>query len=200
MIVAKREFFDNIASNWHKTHQFMEEDKKKIIHILSAIRFSPDDFILDLGGGTGRLSEFIAQLNSLPFRIFVVDISRDMLTAGSKELKNFNFSWIQAEASHLPFSKEKFNHIFCFSCFPHFENKRKVIRESQRLLKKGGNLMIFHLRNRECINHFHSLKTYPISRDFLPEKREFKKWAEKNDFFLNDCQDGQGYFLAHYRK
>ena len=195
----KQRFFDRLASLWHENHKFSEEDKLKITRLLSRVKFSNHDFILDLAGGTGRLSEFLFSNYRIPLKIFVSDISGEMLGEGKKRL-NSSFNWVQADSAFLPFKDESFNHIFCFSSFPHFEDKRRVILESCRLLKKRGDFIIFHLKSREEINRFHAQKSFPISDDFLPSREEFESWVKEADFSLEKFEDREGFFLVHFLK
>jgi len=200
MIVAKQKFFDSIATNWHDRNCFDETDRQKLQRMLSAVEFSAEDYILDLGGGTGRLSEFLARAYKLPLNFFITDISGKMLKEGWKRFGSLKFSWIQADSIYLPFKKESFEHIFCFSAFPHFEDKEKVLKEAYRLLKNGGNFLIFHLRSRQDINQFHSQKCFPISKDFLPEEKRFRNWAEKIRFSIKAIEDSKEHFVVHFVK
>ena len=200
MIVAKQKFFDSIAADWHENHRFNLGDEDRIKRIFSGVKFSEQDSILDLGGGTGRLSEFLARAYKLPLNFFITDISKEMLKEGKRCLNSLKFSWIQTDSIYLPFKKESFEHIFCFSAFPHFEDKEKVIEEAYRLLKKDGNFLIFHLRSRQDINQFHSQKYFPISKDFLPPKEEFQSWAKKIKFPTKTIEDGKEHFVVHFVK
>ncbi len=200
MIKAKQKFFDNLAADWHDRNSFNDTDRQKLKEIFSVVKFSREDYILDLGAGTGRLSEFLKRFYEIPFKIFISDISWKMVNKGQKVFDSLNFFWFQADSQCLPLKSEIFNHIICFSCFPHFENKGKVIVEARRLLKKNGDFLILHVCNRQEINQFHSRQSFPINKDLLPDKKQFQKWSEEMAFPLKDYKDGKGYFMARFVK
>lgn len=93
--------------------------------------------ILDLGCGTGLLSEFLEQA------IIGVDISIHMLKrAKARE------SVIQADIDFLPFRNSVFDAVFSFTCLQNLPSLDCIFSEVQRVLKKG-HPFIFTLLKKE---------------------------------------------------
>jgi ubiquinone/menaquinone biosynthesis C-methylase UbiE len=58
-----------------------------------------------------------------------------------------------ANAEHLPFPDESFDHVYSFGVIHHTENPDAVIAEIRRVLKPGGTLTVM-LYNRTSINYY----------------------------------------------
>lgn len=73
-------------------------------------------------------------------------------------------SWIFAVGEHLPFQNDSFETVYCMVTLPYVKSEHKILRESHRVLKTAGKLLIKH----------HSLLYY--LRDLInPSKRVLKK-------------------------
>jgi demethylmenaquinone methyltransferase/2-methoxy-6-polyprenyl-1,4-benzoquinol methylase len=102
---------------------------KRENHILE--EFKKDDVVLDLGGGTGRISQ------NLECTVVVCDISFPMLRrARAKGMRG-----VRADASRLPF-KKAFTKIIIVDALHHFRNREDTLREAARVLRRGGTLLI----------------------------------------------------------
>jgi demethylmenaquinone methyltransferase/2-methoxy-6-polyprenyl-1,4-benzoquinol methylase len=98
-------------------------------HILE--EFKKDDVVLDLGGGTGRVSQ------NLECTVVVCDISFPML----KRARAKGMRGVRADASRLPF-REAFTKIIIVDALHHFRNREGALGEAARVLKSGGTLLI----------------------------------------------------------
>jgi SAM-dependent methyltransferase len=99
---------------------------------------SQKDF-LDLGCGTGLTEKnLIEKFNSG----VGLDLSYGMIEAGVKNLDNCSF--VQADASKLPFPDQSFDLVLSITFLHHVsdENIHNIMKESKRVLKNGG--MIIH--------------------------------------------------------
>ncbi len=108
-------------------------DPERLMRILKLPVAGP---ILDLGGGTGRVS---SQLRSLVGKAVVTDFSILMLrqTTGKGDL------WpVRAMGEALPFPDGVFDRVLIVDALHHFRNQRDAIGESLRVLRPGGRLAI----------------------------------------------------------
>jgi ubiquinone/menaquinone biosynthesis C-methylase UbiE len=103
--------------------------------VLGMLSLNLSDLLLDLGGGTGRVS---LALKDMVRESLVVDVSRGMLRhAVGKGLPTF-----QAPAESLPFSTGSIDRIIIVDAFHHFNDHQLVAIEVQRVLAPGGRILI----------------------------------------------------------
>jgi demethylmenaquinone methyltransferase/2-methoxy-6-polyprenyl-1,4-benzoquinol methylase len=92
--------------------------------------------ILDLGGGTGRVS---FRLRSLVGGAIVTDFSIPMLMQAAAK---GGLLPVRAMGEALPFPDGIFDRVLIVDALHHFRNQGDAIRESLRVLKPGGRLAI----------------------------------------------------------
>ena len=93
-------FFNSIAKDWDN---IIKVDEKKINYLLSKIDIKEDDYILDVGTGTGVLIPFLAKL-SPKGSIKAVDISCNMLDIARNkfdDINNIEFTLLNVETDNL---------------------------------------------------------------------------------------------------
>jgi len=94
-----------------------------------------DGWLLDGGGGTGRVS---SHLNGLAGHVVVSDLSHRML----KKAREKKVCPVRAHVEHLPFADEFFDRILVVDALHHFCDQREAIEDLLRVLKPGGRLVI----------------------------------------------------------
>lgn len=119
--------------------------------------------MLDLCAGTFDLSlECLRQFPNC--QIVAADFSLGMLNAGISKIKTQKLKGkivpVCADALNLPFSDNSMDVIICGYGFRNFDDAEKGIREANRVLKKGGQLLVldFFKPNSVPAKIFH--KTY----------------------------------------
>ncbi len=88
--------------------------------------------ILDLGCGSGRLSVFFAKHNT----VTGIDVQNNVRGAHA----NFTFHQLDAEA--LPFADNCFDVVVSFDVIEHVEGDLRFMKETSRVLKPGGHLLL----------------------------------------------------------
>lgn len=172
-----KEFFDSIAPQWDE--KIEKEDLKKIEKILKEIEIK-DGNILDCGCGTGILYPFLLRKREGDSLIVGMDISHKMLLTAKR--KNPHGKWIEGDSESMPFLSSFFNTVIFLNAFPHFTNKRAVLKESFRILKTGGKLYIAHTNPREEVNSFHRNYGGLIAEDLIPDEREIISMLREANF------------------
>jgi len=94
--------------------------------------------LLDVGCGAGNKIKKISK-NFHYLDIIGIDISKLALIYAYKEDKKTLFS--MGDAENLPIKDESIDYIVFFDLFEHLYHPKKAMKESYRVLKKGG---IFH--------------------------------------------------------
>lgn len=100
------------------------------------LRLPSDGWLLDAGGGTGRVS---ACLRPYVGGLVVSDLSDGML---KKVHKKGDLLPLRAMSESLPFSDGLFSRILVVDALHHFKNQQQAIGELLRVLAPGGRLVI----------------------------------------------------------
>jgi 2-polyprenyl-3-methyl-5-hydroxy-6-metoxy-1,4-benzoquinol methylase len=111
--------------------------KPKTPELLSSLLALPvDGLLLDAGGGTGRVAQFlVGQVR----RVVVADLSCQMLAEASKK------GGVQAVCTvteSLPFPDGAFERIIMVDALHHVIHQHETIHEMWRLLSPGGRMVI----------------------------------------------------------
>ncbi len=93
--------------------------------------------VLDLGAGTGVMSEFAYECRD-DLNYVAVDPAEGMLKFSPEYLQTH-----KAAAEALPFDAESFDMIFMGESLHHFQDVDKALQETVRVLKKEGRLFIY---------------------------------------------------------
>jgi SAM-dependent methyltransferase len=101
------------------------------------------DSLLDVGGGTGRLTQFLVDCAK---KIYICDLSFPMLK--SAKAKGV-FQEICSSIENAPFKKSTFDCILMVDAFHHLLNQKLAIQQVLILLKPGG---IFILEEPDIVH------------------------------------------------
>lgn len=124
-----REDYDNMAGVYNLRYSRIQREKYRIA--LKGIKLGGK--ILDLGAGTGLLSEFLGT------KLISADISLNMLS----QCKSNS---VQTTAESLPFKDKSFDAVVSFSALMNFENPENALKEVRRVLKKDGIFICTYLK------------------------------------------------------
>lgn len=92
--------------------------------------------LLDIGGGTGRIAQFLAPRAGL---CVVADVSQPMLRFAGRKA---GIRALRAASEGLPFGEASFERIIMVDALHHVESAPQTARELWRALKPGGRLLI----------------------------------------------------------
>ncbi len=92
-------------------------------------------WLLDAGGGTGRVSNHFCTLVS---GLVVSDLSHRMLAKASEK----DIRPVQAHAERLPFVDGFFDRVLVVDALHHFCSQQESISDLLRVLKPGGRMVI----------------------------------------------------------
>ena len=92
--------------------------------------------ILDVGGGTGRVSQFISGNGH---KIVILDASLHMLVEA--QAKGYLHPAC-GQSERIPFPRQTFDRILMVDAFHHLENQLTSLVELWRVLRQGGRLVI----------------------------------------------------------
>ena len=131
--------------------------ERELVIIEQLVDPGPNDLILDVGCGYGRVAE---RLLSKGAKVVGIDISREMIRYCHRELQG-EFAGAICDTGNLPFCEGSFNKIVCVGVLVHVESPQQVIREFARVLKPGGTFVTVN-NNLLLLYYslFHSLRFF----------------------------------------
>ena len=147
----KKAFFNERAAYWDDTSR---SNLDKVTIMLQLLNIKNGDKVLDVGTGTGVLLPLLAALTA-ESDITAIDIAENMIETAKQKTGCSEVTFVVGDALNYPFEPKSFDHIICYSVFPHFEDKPGTIRHLSSLLKPGGLLGILHSASRNRINNVH---------------------------------------------
>ncbi len=112
-------------------------------------RYNPDGILADVGCGPGYLIATIAR--SLPhLSIIGVDISQEMVQKAAHNLSSLGLaekvSFRQGDIQTLPFEANSLDFVVSTLSLHHWSEPKQAVHEIYRVLKPGGQFLIFDLR------------------------------------------------------
>jgi phosphatidylethanolamine/phosphatidyl-N-methylethanolamine N-methyltransferase len=124
---------------------------RRIAKAIGHMNIGLDDFVLDLGIGTG------VSLNYYPRRgrIIGIDLSAGMLRECRKKVAERGLDHVtvfQADALRLPFADDAFDHVFMSHVISVVSDPYRLIQEVQRVAKPGARIVM--------VNHFQSTNRF----------------------------------------
>jgi ABC-type Mn2+/Zn2+ transport system permease subunit/ubiquinone/menaquinone biosynthesis C-methylase UbiE len=190
----QREFFDKHAENWDS---MVHHDSKKIDIILNMLELKPNHHVLDVGSGTGVLIPYLSNIINLEGQITAIDFSQKMIEVAQKKhpietYPNIVFSIQDVNNMNIV---NHYNAAICYSCFPHFQDKQKVIKKLTQSLQKGGRLLIAHSNSREFINNLHKKAGEEVSEDNLPPISVISEMIKKSGLQIKNSLDNEEMFF-----
>jgi ubiquinone/menaquinone biosynthesis C-methylase UbiE len=102
----------------------------------------PDDMVLDVACGPGRLSldlaPHVGSVTGLDLTPGMLEQARTALGASGLE----NVEFVQGDALAMPFADETFSIVVSSAAFHHFEAPGRVLAEMVRVCRPGGRVVI----------------------------------------------------------
>jgi len=125
--------------------------------------------LLDLGGGTGELANYLPE----NLEVTIADPSEAMLKKGRKKDFSQEVKHVLADGADLPFADNSFDYLTISDALHHFRKVEEALSEAKRVLKPGGKLYILEFDPTtfftKAIIFFEKLAGEPVNF-YMPEK------------------------------
>ena len=192
-----REYFNEKAAIWDET--VAEKDTAKLERMAERLGIKTGSTVLDVGTGTGVFLPYLVNSIGNGGRIIALDIAEEMLqTARAKNLCD-NVDYLHADVISIPVRNELFDVVVCYSSFPHFRDKPRVLGEIHRVTRPGGRLFICHTSSRTQINQIH-VQIPAVSKDILPDRNEMRALLSAAGFTGIRIEDKSDSYLVSAEK
>ena len=195
-MITRKEFFNRAAETWDKRFK-TQELLDFIEHLISELHLKPGQKILDVGTGTGILIPFLLEAVGKNGHVTAIDFAEKMVQLCKAKYASFpKVKILVQQVERLQFDSGSFDAIACFGLFPHLESKEEALRQMNRVLRKGGRLIIAHaLSSTELRNH-HCKAESIVAQDWLPEGEKMKKLLKQAGFDKIQIQDEPGRYVC----
>lgn len=165
--------FDQVAKNYDRTNTVlsMGNDRFWRAATLRAVAPRPGQRILDLAAGTGASSVALARSGA---EVVAADFSPGMIAegrrrhgAGSAGGGIRNLSFVEADATALPFGDDEFDAVTISFGLRNVNDPKKALAEMLRVTKPGGRLVVCEFshppsRSFEGLYRFYNDRVLPI--------------------------------------
>lgn len=141
-----RGVFDSVASRYDVMNDLMSLGLHRVwkAYTVAVANAQPGQFVLDIAGGTGDLSEAFARKVGPSGRVFHTDINEAMLRTGRDRLLNAGIVLpsLVCDAEKLPFPDAHFDIVSVAFGLRNMTHKDGALREMGRVIKPGGKLLV----------------------------------------------------------
>jgi ubiquinone/menaquinone biosynthesis C-methylase UbiE len=173
-----RDYFNRLAPEWDS----MAPKETRLKELLVRFGVREGERVLDAGAGTGISTAVIRECTGPSGFIVAQDLAEDMLHRAAVRQADSSVTFVGSDIQILPFRNESFDKVLCFSAFPHFPDQKKALTEMNRVLKRGGKVLVLHASSHEKLNAFHASLEGPVRHDVLPSPVELQNLFEKTGF------------------
>lgn len=169
------DYFSRHAAQWDRLRNLHVADQAVEAEILSLIGQSRVEDYLDLGTGTGRLLELLADHYT---RAVGVDLSHDMLTVARANLAKAGLAHAHVRHGdiHDPsVGSDRFDLITIHQVLHYLDDPFRALEEAAGLLRPGGRLLIvdFAPHDLEFLREEHAHRRLGFAEDVM------EQWIER---------------------
>ncbi|NMB28133.1 MAG: class I SAM-dependent methyltransferase [Tissierellia bacterium] len=132
--------FDRVFKHYDKFIELF--NLNKMDEIKDVLELQGDEVVLDIGGGTGRLADYLSKNCQI---VYVLDESKGML---SKVKANTKVLPILGNALDTIFDSNSADVVIMSDVLHHIKDQKKLIEEIYRILKKDGKLIILDFEKK----------------------------------------------------
>ena len=168
---AALNYFRSVAADWDRIRSLHVADGEVEAAIRKTIGTARIGAHLDIGTGTGRLLELVAEQSE---HAVGVDLSFDMLAVARANLERSGHRHVQlrpGDVYSLPFDRGTFDLVTIHQVLHYLEEPGRAIAEAARVLAPGGRLLVvdFAPHDLEFLRAEHAHRRLGISTEQIAQ-------------------------------
>lgn len=154
---AAEQYFARHAGDWDELRALHTADGEVEAALMAALAAAPLGAVLDIGTGTGRIAELIANASE---RVVALDKNLEMLKVARARLQHLPASQVelvQGDFSELPFAAASFDTVLLHQVLHFAQEPAAALAEAARVTRTGGRIGIvdFASHSREELRTRH---------------------------------------------
>ena len=163
-----RDRYDDLGGRVYDL-RYTEEQRLKYKSLLTKVRVTPDDIVLDNGCGTGLLFEYVTTY------IVGIDVSVKLLRKAKDRAKDV-VQLVNGDSENLPFRPRVFHSVMSFTVLQNASSPERMLREMDTARRGDGGLVVSILKKALSKQEFIEL--------FIKSNLKIKKVVDTED--IND--------------
>ena len=195
-----KDYFDNAAETWDIKFQTL-----KLLSFLEKLvpqfNLKRGQQVLDVGTGTGLLIPYLAKAVGQSGSVTALDLSEKMVQKCKikhGQIKNVKITVGNIEDATL--LAESFDAVICFGVFPHIENKKKALKNINKILKSEGKIIIAHALSSKELQAHHKKVSQHVAHAAMPKTNEMTLLLKQTGFMEIGIKDKPGCYLCTAHK
>jgi len=128
-----------------------EAQKQLVLEVVKSGDFKPNQSILDVGCGLGGPARLVA--STFQTKVTGIDVYTHHIEQATENAITDQVEIKFGSSLDMPFSNDTFDGAYSIESAFHYENKKRFLSESYRVLKQGGKLVVADiLKNHNAKN------------------------------------------------
>jgi ubiquinone biosynthesis O-methyltransferase len=143
-ITQEQSYYEKYWNNVNEGGVIFEDvpfwEEKELIRVKNLIGDKLKGKILDVGCGNGAVAIYLSKQPSVK-EVIGIDISStavEICRKAARKAKNETVKFQEASVTELPFKNQAFDTIYSFEVIEHIIDVSAMLKECNRVLKKGG--------------------------------------------------------------
>jgi ArsR family transcriptional regulator len=140
-----RDYFEQVSSEWDTLRKGLYGDEVRDA-IINTAMLEPHDTVLDVGAGTGFLTEAASKAAG---KVIALDLSKSMTDEAISKLGGKNVEFKIGSVERIPLGDSSVDAAIGNMFLHHCPDPEKAIREMSRVLRPGGRIAFADMQEHE---------------------------------------------------